>query len=233
MPPLPRKSLPTTFAEHKDKWKDGCGSEFCSTANRVVLYRGDLPCDVLFVGEAPGQSEDTRGIPFDGPAGQVLDRIIRRATKGIRVCATCRRGNVLCSFPCKDNPYLCQNGHAEEDAEPLRVGFTNMVGCMPRTSEDGKKAGEPTVEQVDCCHKRLQEIVDMARPRLLVRTGRIAQKEIEPGTKASIKLKEYVKLSNLVHPAYILRAPTVQQGLLEQQAVANLVEALEGLLCLS
>lgn len=228
---MPQRT-PRTFRQHLDCWSDGCGSEFCAGASKVVLYRGDLPCDVLLVGEAPGQSEDTSGIPFDGPAGQLLDRIVRKASEGLRVCGACRRGNVLTSWPCGENPYLCTNGHGEEDAVPLRVGFTNLVGCIPRTG-DGKKAGEPTIEQVDACKPRLQEIVDMARPRLLVRVGRIPQKEIEPGTKASIKVKPHTKLTSLVHPAFILRAPTVQQGLLEQQAVANLSEALEELLCSS
>jgi uracil-DNA glycosylase family 4 len=34
---------------------------------------------VLFVGEAPGQSEDVLQRPFVGPAGKLMDRIIKRA----------------------------------------------------------------------------------------------------------------------------------------------------------
>lgn len=44
-----------------------------------MLARGKLPCDVLFVGEAPGVSEDLLGMPFIGPAGKLLDSIISDA----------------------------------------------------------------------------------------------------------------------------------------------------------
>ena len=40
---------------------------------KVVLGRGKTPADILFIGEAPGKSEDLRGFAFIGPAGQLLD----------------------------------------------------------------------------------------------------------------------------------------------------------------
>jgi DNA polymerase len=48
-----------------------------------VLGRGKLPCDVLFLGEAPGQSEDVIGIPFAGPAGHLLDMMIDKVMNGL------------------------------------------------------------------------------------------------------------------------------------------------------
>ena len=47
--------------------------------DRICLARGEVPCDMLFVGEAPGMSEDAIGLPFVGPAGQLLDQIIERS----------------------------------------------------------------------------------------------------------------------------------------------------------
>lgn len=43
------------------------------------MVSGTLPCDVIFVGEAPGFSEDTLGRPFVGPAGDLLKEIIQDA----------------------------------------------------------------------------------------------------------------------------------------------------------
>jgi uracil-DNA glycosylase family 4 len=83
----------TRFQLFCQKWGEGCGSTQCAGANRVVLVRGSVPCDVLFIGEAPGQSEDVVGRPFVGPAGKLLDRIIEDALSGItvnkRVCKYC------------------------------------------------------------------------------------------------------------------------------------------------
>jgi uracil-DNA glycosylase family 4 len=72
----------TRYQLHLDRWGVkgvGCGSELCPTARNVVLARGRLPSDITFTGEAPGESENLRGSPFIGPAGQLLDEIIERA----------------------------------------------------------------------------------------------------------------------------------------------------------
>lgn len=49
------------------------------TRDTVVFPRGSVPADVVFVGMAPGDSEDVSGKPFEGPAGHLMDRIIDRA----------------------------------------------------------------------------------------------------------------------------------------------------------
>lgn len=48
-------------------------------AKNQVVGRGDYDADVLFIGEAPGRTEDVRGIPFCGPAGRVLNKGILAA----------------------------------------------------------------------------------------------------------------------------------------------------------
>jgi len=41
-----------------------------------VFARGSGVSGVAFVGEGPGEEEDRQGLPFVGPAGQLLDRMI-------------------------------------------------------------------------------------------------------------------------------------------------------------
>jgi uracil-DNA glycosylase len=41
-----------------------------------VFSRGTGASGVVFVGEGPGEEEDRQGLPFVGPAGQLLDRMI-------------------------------------------------------------------------------------------------------------------------------------------------------------
>ena len=43
--------------------------------NRVI-GRGSIPADILFIGEAPGKSEDLLGYSFVGPAGVLLDKML-------------------------------------------------------------------------------------------------------------------------------------------------------------
>lgn len=66
----------TLYKKHKAKWSNCKRCGLCRTRKRVVLARGKLPADILFIGEAPGASEDVIGKPFVGPAGKLLDKII-------------------------------------------------------------------------------------------------------------------------------------------------------------
>ena len=54
---------------------DGCALK--ETATNTVIADGNAEtARVMFVGEAPGAAEDRRGLPFVGPAGQLLDRML-------------------------------------------------------------------------------------------------------------------------------------------------------------
>jgi len=43
---------------------------------QTVFARGNPRAPLLFIGEAPGEEEDRQGLPFVGPAGKLLDRMI-------------------------------------------------------------------------------------------------------------------------------------------------------------
>jgi uracil-DNA glycosylase family 4 len=43
---------------------------------QVVFGQGDPHAELLFVGEAPGFHEDRQGLPFVGPSGQLLNRLL-------------------------------------------------------------------------------------------------------------------------------------------------------------
>ena len=43
----------------------------------VVFGVGDPAADLMFIGEGPGAQEDRQGVPFVGPAGELLTRIIQ------------------------------------------------------------------------------------------------------------------------------------------------------------
>jgi DNA polymerase len=45
--------------------------------SNLVFGEGNIDCEVMFVGEAPGQNEDRLKRPFVGRGGQLLDRMIQ------------------------------------------------------------------------------------------------------------------------------------------------------------
>ncbi len=53
---------------------DGCALK--RTATNTVIGDGNPEAALMFVGEAPGAEEDRQGLPFVGPAGRLLDRML-------------------------------------------------------------------------------------------------------------------------------------------------------------
>ena len=56
-----------------------CESLACARHN-TVFGAGSATARICFVGEAPGADEDASGLPFVGPAGQLLTKIITACT---------------------------------------------------------------------------------------------------------------------------------------------------------
>ncbi|MBL6721778.1 MAG: uracil-DNA glycosylase [Planctomycetes bacterium] len=72
-----------------------CG--LCAARTQTVFMDGDGRRGIAFVGEAPGEQEDRQGVPFVGPAGQLLTDII---TKGMGI----RREEVAIAHVVKCRP---------------------------------------------------------------------------------------------------------------------------------
>lgn len=51
-------------------------TELFKNCTNIVIGKGNLNADILFVGEAPGKNEDLQGIPFVGAAGKNLDKFL-------------------------------------------------------------------------------------------------------------------------------------------------------------
>jgi DNA polymerase len=50
--------------------------ELAATRRTVVFGAGNADAELMFVGEAPGASEDEQGLPFVGRAGKLLDQLL-------------------------------------------------------------------------------------------------------------------------------------------------------------
>jgi uracil-DNA glycosylase family 4 len=68
-----RELLKESYAQAK-----GCTRcpELAATRKTVVFGAGNADADLMFIGEAPGATEDERGIPFVGRAGKLLDTLL-------------------------------------------------------------------------------------------------------------------------------------------------------------
>lgn len=183
----------TTWADHKAAWKNCNACTLCQKRSNVVLGRGVIPCDILFVGEAPGAAEDARGNPFIGPAGKVLDQLIELAAQ--------RCG----AFGANDHP---------------RLAFTNLVACVPKYKPG--EIGIPKKAEIQACSGRLNQFVQLAKPKALVMVGKHASKWcpvfIDYDFEYSI---------DLTHPAAIMRESVVRQDVSYDRCIIQLSELFE------
>ena len=51
-------------------------TELFRDCENIVVGKGNVAADILFVGEAPGRKEDEQGVPFVGAAGKNLDKLL-------------------------------------------------------------------------------------------------------------------------------------------------------------
>lgn len=116
---------------HVRQWKDCQRCELSNTRQNTVLLRGDVPCDVLFIGEAPGHSEDTLGEPFAGEAGNLLQYDI--INESIPEDVTYALSNLLACIP------LDEKGNKVEEPDDEYV-----KACSPRL-----------IDLVDFCKPKL------------------------------------------------------------------------------
>lgn len=191
--PMVTKATPyEKFLAHARRWRDCDRCLLACQRQHIVLARGQVPCDILFIGEAPGDSEDSTGEPFRGPAGKLLDRIIHDAVV------------------------------TQPQGDQLRLAFTNLVCCFPR-EQKRNKINEPPIEAIKACQPRLQEFVQLAEPRMIVRVGELAAAHCGQLNLAPVKMLD------IVHPAAILRANDAHQRSMRDRAVVALANAIENL----
>ena len=58
------------------KWFEECTCELKKTATQAVPGNENTNAEIVFIGEAPGRSEDKEGRPFVGAAGKFLDEML-------------------------------------------------------------------------------------------------------------------------------------------------------------
>jgi uracil-DNA glycosylase len=162
-----------------------CG--LCESRRQTVFGTGHAQADWMIVGEAPGEQEDQQGEPFVGPAGQLLDQMLRAVGQSRRAAA----------------------GDGVEDdqaGDPARrVFIANTLKCRPprnRNPEPGEMAR---------CEPFLKRQLALVRPKLILLMGRFAVKQLLGSDDAIGKLRgrvhryEGIPVIVTYHPAYLLR----------------------------
>ena len=155
---------------------DGCALK--KTATNLVFLDGNPEAPIMLIGEGPGAEEDRQGLPFVGPSGKLLDKML--ASVGLD------RTKVLIS----NTVFWRPPGNRTPTPQETAV-------CMPFV--------ERLIELVD--PKILIALGGPAAKLLLAQTagvGRLRGKWFPYSTPG---LSCPIEATALFHPAYLLRSP--------------------------
>ncbi|MCK9685487.1 uracil-DNA glycosylase [Scleromatobacter humisilvae] len=162
-----------------------CG--LCESRRQTVFGVGHAQADWMIVGEAPGEQEDLQGEPFVGPAGQLLDQMLRAVGQSRRTDA----------------------GEGREDdqaGDPARrVFIANTLKCRPPRNRN------PEPDELARCEPFLKRQLALVQPKLILVMGRFAVKQLLKSDEAIGKLRgrvhryEGIPVIVTYHPAYLLR----------------------------
>jgi uracil-DNA glycosylase len=214
--PIRKEKKQTPYSLLVREWRDCQLCHLAKHRHKVVMARGQIPCDVLFVGEAPGMSEDLTGRPFEGPVGHALDQIIADAIRG-EVCTRCHRYQTAGKEPCG-----CQ-----APTRKVRCAYANVVGCVPR-KDDGTRGGAPDEDSIQACRPRLEALAVICRPRLIICVGAVSRTLLEPGMYAhSFSIDRAIPREDVKHPGAMFKESVTQRRRSADLASAAIQRAVE------
>jgi uracil-DNA glycosylase len=126
------------------------------TRKNAVPGEGQLSAKVMFIGEAPGRSEDEKGRPFVGAAGRILDDLLHKA--GIERSQVFITNVVKCRPPSnrvpEDDEVSACRPYLERQIDLIRpkvicilgrTAYSSLLGGGSITADRGKiveKAGQ-------------------------------------------------------------------------------------------
>lgn len=141
---------------------------------QVVPGAGNASARILFVGEAPGASEDREGVPFVGASGKLLNSMLEAA--GIRRDDVFIANVVRCRPPENRNPRAREiracAGWLAEQIRLIRPEFVVTLGrfALQHFIPDGKITRlQASVQQVDYGDRQLR-VFPLLHPSAILRS---------------------------------------------------------------
>ena len=159
---------------------DGCALK--RTATNTVIGDGNPEAALMFVGEAPGAEEDRQGLPFVGPAGRLLDRML--ASIGLDRSAVYITNMLPWRPP----------GNRSPTAEELAI-------CQPFLER-----------QIELIAPRILVLVGgIAAKALLNRREGITRLRGQWFPFSTPRMEGTIQATATFHPAYLLRTPSAKR----------------------
>jgi uracil-DNA glycosylase family 4 len=144
--------------KQKEHWVHCEACPLHQTRRNVVFGEGNLDAKILIVGEGPGAEEDKTGYPFQGEAGQILDKFLQISNLS------------------RDEIYITNCVGCRPTAKVLDE----------KTGRERTENRPPTKDERLACKQRLIDIIYTIDPYVIVAMGKTAvQNLLGKGTSIS------------------------------------------------
>jgi len=101
-----------------------------------LMGRGKIPSKIMLIGEAPGLREDDIGKPFSGPAGDLVDKMLKEVNvtrDELYITNVCKCRPPDNRTPTKPEMKACAK-YLEREFEEVKPGYILLLGATPLKS---------------------------------------------------------------------------------------------------
>ena len=99
----------------------------CQARRQTVFGVGNVQAHWMIVGEAPGEQEDLKGEPFVGPAGQLLDNMLRALDLSRSEAAPARQVYIANTLKCRPPRNRNPEPHELAACEPFLLRQIELI----------------------------------------------------------------------------------------------------------
>lgn len=175
--------LASRYRDHRAIWKNCSRCGLCKERTNTALFRGTLPCNILFLGEAPGESEDILGYPFVGPAGKLLDKLIADAQRRAEHLPTYGITNIVACFPQVDRIIRQPTEQEVAACRPRLVEIIHLSKCKQIVT-----LGQIAKKYLPTVHLVGRTISALVHPAAILRNGDVST---EPDSPLTLEEKRF------------------------------------------
>lgn len=176
--------LESFLASQRERWDTCTACEIGCMAHKKVLFdlvdSKDFPLipkldrlPLLFIGEAPGESEDAIGLPFIGRSGKLLRRTCLEVMHDLRAMVPYGIANCVACRP-RDAMSGPNRRPTEEELRRCSPRLVQLLAHLnPRVIVTLGRTAEREIASLACCSSELCYIVNLVHPAYLARGGGI------------------------------------------------------------
>jgi len=158
--------------------------DLCQSRTNVVFGSGPIPCNLMIIGEGPGEQEDIQGVPFVGRAGKLLTSILESV--GIQ-----RDSDVFIANTVKCRP---PNNRTPEQSE--------IEACKPYL-----------IRQIQLVQPKILLLLGTPSLKTILEESLTITKVRGTWYKATVNyMDEPLYIMPLFHPSYLLRNSSKEKG---------------------